>query len=332
MLNILVVANDCEWKSWESKLKEVETWFKFVKLTLVKTSLKDIPFSPYEDGRLGVDPKWYDENITWRGVGYDMILFVLPKKQWKDLRRVRGWRTDADQGPVQLQIGCDESDKATSGGWLQFNKKMGAFFLLAVHEILHGCFLITSQPDTTHYYWDRAELEKARDSLMFPKNYKYPALIRSLNYLQALLTKKMLELPFSERLYQLAVNTVGKDASPADLASDEVGCAESVSTLINHLDDDFPIVTGTYSLHDLLKKTGWVKVSSPLPGDIISSPTGTGNGKIPGHVGICGPNGLIYSNSSVDKVWKQNYNTKTWTDRYVKIGGFGITYLRRLWM
>ena len=47
--------------------------------------------------------------------------------------------------------------------------------------------------------------------------------------------KKQLDLLLANkkyRLYQAAVNTLGRDASPDDLADDVVGCAESVSTIM----------------------------------------------------------------------------------------------------
>lgn len=334
-MRIAIIANNSKWKSWDKKIAELKEWFApevDINFTLTHTDFNDVPFSPYEDGRLGVDPKWYDENITWRGVGSDMVLFVLPKKQWKDLKNVRGWRSDSNQGPVQLQIACDENDKSGSGGWLQFDKKMSAFFLLAVHEILHGCFMLSGQVDVTHYYWDKAQLEKARDGLILKETYRRGILVRSLIYIQNLLNKKLPVKNFNEKLHQLSFETVGKDASPSDLANDEVGCAESLSTLINHLDPSFPVVTGTYSLRDQLEKR-WKRKDGPAPGRVAICATGTGNGKRPGHCWVAGTgegnSRLYYSNNSIGVKrgqWLQNYTQKTIFDDYVVGGGFELRY------
>lgn len=155
-------------------------------------------------------------------------------------------------------------------------------------------------------------------------------LIKYLAYLQLLLAKKKME-NFNQQLYQLSLATVGTDASPIDYADDGVGCAESVSTLINRLDPSFPIITGTYTL--LLKFIErWKEIDGPLPGRVAICATGTGNGTISGHVAICGENGLMYSNSSLPPnkgKWMQNYNTKTWHDRYEVYGGFKTHYFER---
>lgn len=142
--------------------------------------------------------------------------------------------------------------------------------------------------------------------------------------------EKKEEKPKMENIiYKTAKETIGKDASPKDLAVDGLGCAESVSTLLRGIIKDFPIVTGTWSLFDVLRKRkDFVEVKDIQPGDIILCVTGMGNGKMPGHAGIYGENDVIMSNSSATGLWSENYTTATWKKRYVTAGGFKIFLYR----
>lgn len=337
-MKILFVFNNSAWESRDKKIAEVKAFFdggqttKGFNFAVAQTKFDDVPFSPYNNGDpamngkvFGVDPKWYDQNITSLGIGYDMVLFVLPRKQWKEPNRARGWRTDGDQGPIQLQIACDEDETSRAGGWGQFSRKTSAFFLLSVHEILHGLFMMSGQQDMTHYYWDRGQLEKARDMIRLPENYSLPGLIRSLNYLQTILKTLTLakETP-NQKIINYARTLIGKDASPLDKAPDGLGCAETVSTILNTLFPGFPIVTGTYTLiFDVLAKRKDFKridISELMEGDILGFATGTGNGLVEyGHIGIVEKGGIWLSNNSKDGKFDGHitiaYAKKNWIEK-----------------
>jgi hypothetical protein len=134
------------------------------------------------------------------------------------------------------------------------------------------------------------------------------------------------------KLYLSALLLLGVDASPKDTASDEFGCAESVSSIINAV---FPgAIQGSISTaelyNQLLNSTAFIKVKDFLPGDIIISPTGAGSGKIPnGHVGILGENQEILSNSSATGLWTNNYTLGSWVDRFRNQGGYPIFIFRK---
>lgn len=195
-IKLLIVANRCKWKSWDRKIADLKEWFNPIcelDVMLQHTDIAHIPFTIYngEEGNWGVDPDWYDRNISWRGIGSDVILFVLPVKQWRESNKKRGWRTDSEGGAVELQIACDEMEMMS---WPNF-KSMSAFFQLARHEIMHALFAITGQPDTTHYWWDRGELEQARDSIRFPGNWRLPILARALNFIERLISNIIVNEP-----------------------------------------------------------------------------------------------------------------------------------------
>lgn len=177
-LTLLIVSNNNDWSSWPEKIDELKKWFSSkvdFSIDIVHTKYTSIPFSEYEPGKdqshfnvkLGVDPAWYDEHVTRLGFEYDIILFVVNPTQWPSGNPFRGWRTDRDQGPVQLQVTASESERIRRQG-----EDMGeAFFNYARHEILHALFMLTGQKDTTHYYWDRWDLDKALAQIEFPATH-----------------------------------------------------------------------------------------------------------------------------------------------------------------
>lgn len=130
-----------------------------------------------------------------------------------------------------------------------------------------------------------------------------------------------------EQLYQQAILHIGYDASRFDLVNDDLGCAESVSTLLSKV-VSFPIITGTWTLNNYLANSPLFKRTSESAGrgTIIISPTGTGNGKRRGHVGILGDNKSIMSANSLTGIWQENYTISSWYNQYRRTGGLPIFY------
>ena len=136
-----------------------------------------------------------------------------------------------------------------------------------------------------------------------------------------------------EKIYTHAQALRGKDASPRDVASDEYGCAESVSTILATLFPPFQVVTGTYTLYMVLKgAVEFMEVSTPLRGDILISPTGFGGqgGISNGHVGIVSDNRIVMSNNSLTGLWDTHYTLDSWRERYQVIGGYPVKFFRRI--
>lgn len=145
--------------------------------------------------------------------------------------------------------------------------------------------------------------------------------------LQVQILRKKLERELG--LFKVAQASLGVDISPLDAVSDDLGCAESVSWIIRKVISDFPIITGTWTLNKKLSEDlRFERVYYYHPGTIIISPTGSGNGKIPGHVGICGEGQDIMSADSFDGVFKLNFTQNTWRSRYGQLGGMPIYYYR----
>lgn len=136
-----------------------------------------------------------------------------------------------------------------------------------------------------------------------------------------------------QKIYEKAKSYIGTDASPADEAPDELGCADSVTKILQASNIQIPSILSTAKLFDTLCTTpGWLEVLSPIRGDIIISPTGKGTtGKVSnGHVGIMADSFSIMSNSSFTGKWEQNYTLTTWNQRYKTLGGYPVYFFRRL--
>lgn len=188
-MKILIVANRAKWKSWPDKIEKLESYFKKfdIKATIEHTAYNTVPYIKYEsnDPRYGVrnyegiDPDWYDKYVTSMASGYDIVLFVLPLSQWNKDNGARGWRTDKDQGPVQLHIWCDENEKAVWGGYAG---RTESFFQLARHEILHALYMITGQLDKVHDFWDAGNLDLALDDLKIstPKDVEIVGILQQI--------------------------------------------------------------------------------------------------------------------------------------------------------
>ena len=181
-LKVLVVMNNCQWSTLPGKIDTLKTWFaRKVDFTfdIYHTDYEYIPFVPYapqsvgHEGAVGniqgIDPKWYDENVTILAGGYDIVLFVVNPSQWPIAStNVRGWRTDKDQGPVELHVmGYEHENVYYPGG-----KVESTFVDYARHELLHALYMITGKEDKVHYWRDtdpaNPNYNAALDGIVFP--------------------------------------------------------------------------------------------------------------------------------------------------------------------
>lgn len=146
-------------------------------------------------------------------------------------------------------------------------------------------------------------------------------------------TLSLLSTTKRELLYQTAVESLGKDASPNDAAPDEYGCAETVNAIHKKAFGD-PIGgdVSTLRMYKCLQtRFDFKQVQDPQRGDIIISPTGSGGTKeVPnGHVGIMADNGVIMSNSSANGLFLKNYTLASWRNRYEK-AGYPVLFFRKV--
>lgn len=124
----------------------------------------------------------------------------------------------------------------------------------------------------------------------------------------------------NEALLAAALADVGK-LSTRNIAGTEngnLGCAAAVTAILHdQLHLDIATTLSTDVLYDELKTARWKEVSTDTPGAVIVSPTCS---SMHGHTGIIGENGLIYSNSSADGTWQQNFKVDQWRKYYARCG------------
>ncbi len=119
-----------------------------------------------------------------------------------------------------------------------------------------------------------------------------------------------------DKLAEAAVAMLGRDASPRDLAPDELSCAEGVSNIVHSVWPDFPSsVLSTVDLFALLKKSPRFKaVLDPARGCIVVSPT---VGATHGHTGIYTQADKIASNDSRTGRFEENYTRASWRSYFI---------------
>lgn len=146
-------------------------------------------------------------------------------------------------------------------------------------------------------------------------------------------------------IYDAALNHLGVDASPNDVAPDELGCMETVDDIYcdatgHYINGSLTQVTiSTYQGYQLMSNSRYfTKTDQPLEGDILVYPSGTGNGRLSnGHVFIVGAvgnndplNTKLMSNSSATGTFEQNYTRATAEALYEDIGGYTPHFFRAI--
>lgn len=133
----------------------------------------------------------------------------------------------------------------------------------------------------------------------------------------------------SLKVYLMAKQCLGKHLCE----NSAYGCAETVNAIVDAA-LGYPAggSASTYLMYNVLKSSPrFEQVTTPLPGDIIISPTGYGTNPIMpnGHVGIVGIYGIL-SNDSYNGLLEENYTLAMWKDHYNGVGGYPIYYFRAL--
>lgn len=136
-----------------------------------------------------------------------------------------------------------------------------------------------------------------------------------------------------EKLYSVALASIGRDMSPADIAPDSLACAESLNGVFKAAFGS-PIGTGaaltsTKALYQhMLTDSRLQQVTMPQAGDIVISPTGySSKGSTHGHTGIWG-NHDVMSNDSNTGVWRDNYTHAAWYNVFHSTLGFPVLFFR----
>lgn len=117
-----------------------------LQIDIVHSNYQNLPFAEMTinetggSGGLGIDPTWYDKNITSQATNYDYVLFQYGKIVSPVLVGA-GWCTGkVGNGPVRLQVCCEESNNFYR--WNPLTKlddiSANAFVATVLHEIGHA--------------------------------------------------------------------------------------------------------------------------------------------------------------------------------------------------
>lgn len=273
---------------------------------------------PNAGGFYSIDKKWFTETYTRNAFGYDFCFVFFDRFKW-----LKPQKKNKSAGESVREVG-GVSELTMYGSFQKQAKRPlrsditeSELIVRFLHEFSHGMFDHKIQKeDLTHeYHYNRKDLLAAFQLWGF-----FTA-----------------DLSARERLHNRAVGCLGTDASPNDVAPDELGCAETVNA-IHKREFGFEIGGGlsTALMYKALEVSPYFqRVDQPDKGDIALSPTGMGNGNLPnGHVGIVGDGvgegRVIMSNDSFKGTFEANYTIKKWKDRYMVKGGYPLLFYRRL--
>lgn len=129
-------------------------------------------------------------------------------------------------------------------------------------------------------------------------------------------------------LYEVAYGLIGKHCTLNNSVDKSTGCAQAMSYILKKYGALIPNngISGTYELNEWLKKNA-TEIKTPDVGSIIIYPTGSGNGKIRGHVFVCGYRNLM-SNSSKTGLWSCDWTLEKAKKYYEEYGGLKPYYYR----
>lgn len=155
--------------------------------------------------------------------------------------------------------------------------------------------------------------------------------------LRTLVISKNAPTIHGNKLYQTAKSCLGQELTPKDEVPDEVACMSTMNALHKKafgepIGGDASTYLGYLALRDGKK---WVKVTSPLQGDIVISPSGyndaEGKKVVPnGHIGCYMGNNQIASNSSKTGLFSMNFDLFSWRYRYASLGHYPVLFFRKI--
>jgi len=136
----------------------------------------------------------------------------------------------------------------------------------------------------------------------------------------------------SQLLLEKALECEGKDMAKTQNA---LGCAEALNAVHKlAFGTEIGGTTSTYRLYQAIRiDPTFQKVTEPMPGDIIISPTGyqaKGGTILNGHCGIVCEEDAIISNNSKTFKWDKNFTLFSWKLFYGKKGQFPIFFFRKV--
>lgn len=345
IFNILVVTK-YEWGSRKEKHDEIR------KILLQENNgITDVRFTVWERtlpvplryrdrfGKVRIKESWFEEHISREAKlkGFNVAVFQFSEEDGAKWGLDKGHRAaNFKDGDFfgECWVKCGEHSRRmyqTKDG----QKKRNTYTVDIPHEIGHELKLQGLTNINVHDY----DYQSATNDIEgFYKDIRITKKGEQRSLLGRILDLKNIFMPpiKDDVLYTEATRHLNIDASPDDLARDEIGCAESVSCIIQKVFPDFPVITGTYTLLEKLEKdfrfekTFHNRFSQVPKGTIILCATVPGK-PFPGHVGIFGTENTIMSNDSRKEYlgkFLSNYTLGSWYKRWVEWGKYDVHYFK----
>lgn len=173
MYKVLVIANNCQWKSWDKKLKALREWFApkiELSFMIQHTDFKNVPFVNTKSSEgiefKEIEREWFDNNISVPALqaGFDCVIFTMNDKEWGGWP-AEGARTHHNLGVGEIQIGCAEFGDYMFMGVPYSGDK---WFNIARHELTHQLYFALNKPDRTHYWWLQGDLRASLREISTP--------------------------------------------------------------------------------------------------------------------------------------------------------------------
>lgn len=148
------------------------------------------------------------------------------------------------------------------------------------------------------------------------------------------MTQKVTEMPTqpvtpAQSLYIMSKSLLGQHLTLNENVPWMVGCMEAVSLILFKLGipgiPDTGIEGTAAGLDFLARSASFTEVEEYAIGAILIAATGTGNGKIRGHVGVCGEFQIMSNNSETGK-WDTQWTIDRWLAYYGDYGGIKTRY------
>ena len=223
ILRLKIIANRINFSDLEARIKRACMWFQPVvdiQYDIVHTEYQDVPFVEQKEGNgtslinaYSIEPIWYNTRISRLAPDYNIVCFLTDIKYWKVNNAVWGWRQDASEGPVELQVAAGEQER------VYYQQDIGggnedAIFEKLRHELLHALFFITGQEDLTHSTIRAGKPEAARDMLIFqePRTVDtlsiYRKIVNALAQILNLLSLqvKKIEMEHTDKINQMCLS------------------------------------------------------------------------------------------------------------------------------
>jgi len=140
------------------------------------------------------------------------------------------------------------------------------------------------------------------------------------------------------KLLTVARENLGKHLTLNESVNSEVGCAEAQSKIFQLAGIPVPHlgIAGTNAmLQWLIQNPLFEELQAPEAGCIVIAATGTGNGKIKGHVGTLGAFSVAFpgewglcSNDSNTGLWLELWRLSKFIHYYQDYGGMNVRYFK----